>query len=87
MSEGLWLLGGYVHCVEDFFDGLRLCDERDDLDFSTTESAQQRVDFVNFLNHFCPAEPSLSVCVAFILAVLAVFIGILSSGLSAAFCA
>ncbi len=87
MSEWLGLLRGHVHSVEDFLDRLRFGDERDDLDFSATESAQQRVDFVNFLNHFCPAEPSLSVCVAFILAVLAVFIGILSSGLSAAFCA
>ena len=38
MSEWLGLLRGHVHCVEDFLDRLRLGDERDDLDFSATES-------------------------------------------------
>ena len=87
MSERLSLLRGQVHCVEDFLDGLRLGDERDDLDFSATESAQQRVNFVNFLDHLCPTEPALSMRVAAILAVLVVFSGIFNSGLSQAFCA
>ena len=87
MSERLWLLRGHVHCVEDFLDGLRFGDERDDLDFSATESTQERVNFVNFLDHLGPTEPALSVGVTAILAVLVVFIGIFDSGLSQAFCA
>nr|AHZ89328.1 hypothetical protein [uncultured bacterium 'pool 3 contig00022'] len=87
MSERLWLLRWHVHCVEDFLNGLRFGDEGDDLDFSATESAQQRVHFKNFLDHLCPTEPALSMRVAAILAVLVVLIGVLNSGLSQAFCA
>ena len=87
MSERLWLLRGHVHCVEDSLNGLRFGDERDDLDLSATESTQQRVNFENFLDHLCPAEPALSVGVTSILAVLVVFSGIFDSGLSQAFCA
>jgi hypothetical protein len=87
MSERLWHLRGHVHYVEDFLNGLRFGNERDDLDFSATESAQQRVHFLNFLDHLCPTEPALSVGVSAILAVLVVFSGIFNSGLSQAFCA
>ena len=89
MSERLWLLRGQVHCVEDFLDGLGLGDEREDLDFAPTEGTQQRVNFVNFLDHLCPTEPALSVRVAAILTVLVVFSGIFNAnaGLPPAFCA
>ncbi len=87
MSERLWLLRGQVHCVEDFLDGLGLCDEREDFNVSPTEGTQQRVNFVNFLDHLCPTEPALSVRVAAILSVLVVFRGIFDAGLSPAFCA
>jgi len=90
MSERLWLLRGHVHCVEDFLNRLRFGDERKDLDFSTTEGTEQRVNFVDFLDHFCPAQPALAVPVASILLVIVVLVvksGVWKAQFPPAFCA
>ncbi len=69
---------------------LGLDNERKDLDFSATEGTEQKVNFVNFLDHFCPAQPALAVPVASILLVIVVLVvmsEIWKARFSPAFCA
>ena len=60
------------------------------LDFAPAEGTQQRVNFVDFLDHLGPTEPTLAVPVAAVLLVwivLGVIRGIWKARLSPAFCA